>query len=76
MVDIFGRIESNTVRNGNQVTTFAIPAFSEELARRRANANARLKDLQDPQIDDVEEVGQGSIPGQSIYNVTILSQRV
>lgn len=76
MVEIFGRIESNAVRNGNQVTVFAIPAFSERLARRRAQANANLKDLADPQIDNIEVVGQGDIPGQSIYNVTILSQRV
>lgn len=76
MVEIFGRIESNAVRNGSQVTVFAIPAFSERLARRRAQANARLKDLADAEIDSIENLGGTDLPGQNLYEVTVISQRI
>lgn len=76
MVEFFGRIESNSVRNGNQVTVFTIPAFSERLARRRAQTNARLKDLANAEIDSIENIGGTDLPGQNLYEVTVISQRV
>lgn len=76
MVEIFGRIERNIIRNGNQVTTFIIPAFSERLARRRTRANIRLKNLENADIDSIEPLESGDIPGQTLFEVTVISSRV
>lgn len=74
MAEIFGRIERSTVENGTQVTVFRIPAFSEGLARRRAKVNSRLKGLNNFEIEEPEKVGDGSIPGQSVYDVKVESE--
>lgn len=75
MVEIFGRIESSESRNGTQVITFRIPAVSKRLATRRAKMNSRLKGIPDFNVNDTEKVGNAGIPGQSIYDVTVISER-
>lgn len=75
MVEIFGRIEEQRVENGQQYTDFIIPAFSKRLAKQRAMQNARLKDYTSPEVDETENIGSGSIPGQTIYQVTVVSDR-
>lgn len=75
MVRFFGETESTDVQNGTLTTVFRIPAFSQSMVRRRADLNIRAKDLANASIDNVEQVGQGDIPGQTIYDVTITSDR-
>jgi hypothetical protein len=75
MAEIFGRVESSETRNGNKVTTFRIPAISGKMATRRAKMNARLKGIKNYDVNEPEIVGDGDIPGQSIYDVTLVSER-
>lgn len=75
MVQFFGRTEATDVRNGQLITVFRIPAFSEGMARRRANLNVRAKSLNNASIESIEQVAQGDLPGQGIYDATIISAR-
>lgn len=75
MAEFFGRTESSETTNGVQVTTFRIPAMTEGMARRRGKMNARVKGFDDYEIVDVQTVESGSIPGQTLYDITVSSQR-
>lgn len=75
MVQFFGRTESTDVQDDTLTTVFRIPAFSEAMVRRRASINIRAKDLLNADIQGVEEVAPGDIPGQTIYDVTVTSDR-
>lgn len=75
MVQFFGHTESTDVQDNQLISVFRIPAFSEEMARRRARLNSRAKDMVNADIDSLEQVGSGDIPRQSIYDVTIVSDR-
>mgnify|MGYP006273254443 CR=1 FL=1 len=75
MVEIFAVQEPTRTEEGNIIAPFRVPAVSERLARRRAIANARLKGWKSPSVQEVEEIASGDVPGQSIYEVTVISQR-
>lgn len=75
MAEIFGGVKTSMTEDGQQVTIFHIPAFSAGNARRRARANIRLKRLQNADVESVDEIGSGQIPGQSVYEVTVISSR-
>lgn len=75
MVQIFGTVEKSFTEEDSQFTTFRIPAFSKTLARQRGRANARIKGLTNFQVDSVEEVGSADVPGQTLYDVTLESDR-
>ena len=71
MVEFFGRTVSSEVQNGQQLISFRIPAISRSLARRRAMVNARIKEVQSPEVSNIEIIEQGQIPGQNIFLVEI-----
>jgi len=73
MVQVFGTIESSTVRDGMQITVFRIPAFSDTGARQRAKANARLKGMGSSEVNLVEKVGPADVPGQTLHDVTVVA---
>lgn len=75
MVQFFGRTESTDVEGDQLTSVFRIPAFSQEMARRRAQINIRAKDLQNAEIASMEEAQSGDIPGQTIYDITVESDR-
>lgn len=75
MAEVFGRVESTEVTDGKQITNFRIPAMAQNFAEQRASANIRLKGLTNGSITDVQQIDQGSIPGQKIYEVTVESDR-
>lgn len=73
MVQVFGTVEQSFSEEENQFTVFRIPAFSERLARRRGGANARIKGLSNFEVTNIEQVGQGDVPGQKLFDVTVQS---
>ena len=75
MVQIFGTVERSFTEEDSQFTTFRIPAFSKAIARQRAKANARIKGLSNFTLSNVEEAGSGDIPGQTLYDVVVESDR-
>jgi len=75
MVEVLTVQEPTVVQNGNVVTTFRVPAISKTIARRRAKGNARLKGLESPEIREVNEVAPGGIPGQTIYEIKVVTRR-
>ena len=75
MVQFFGHTESTDVQDNQLISVFRIPAFSESMARRRSQVNIRAKDMVNANIDSIEQVATGDIPGQKIYDVTVVSDR-
>lgn len=75
MVELIGKIAETKVENGNLVDKWRIPAQSEAFARRQTQANATVKGRSDTNIVSVEKVGEGELPGQSIYEVVTQSAR-
>lgn len=75
MAQFFGQTESSETRNGVQVTTFRVPALSKRLATRRAKMNSRMKGMSNFRVEDTEEVESADIPGQTIYDITVISER-
>lgn len=75
MAEVFGRVKDSEVQNGKLHTTFTIPGFSQSIVRQRARANARLKEYSNFEVDTVENVDSGSLPGQSVYEVLVVSDR-
>lgn len=75
MVELFGAVKTSMTEDGQQVTVFQIPAFTARLARRRARTNSRLKSLENAEVESVDEIGSGQIPGQQVYEVTVISSR-
>lgn len=73
MVEVFGRVEKSSTEQNELTTVFRIPAFSGGMAKRRAQGNIRLKGLSNADITGVQQVGEGSIPGQKIFDVTVKS---
>lgn len=65
------KVERSFIRDGNQVTEFRVPAISESRAESNALLNARAKGMDSPNVIDIEEVGESSIPGRSIFLVTV-----
>lgn len=68
-------VSRSFLRDGQEVFEFRVPAFSESIARRRASVNGSLKGMESPEIDSVERIGSGSIPGQSVFLVTVVGER-
>jgi hypothetical protein len=75
MVELIGKIASTKVQEDRIIDEWRMPAQTDGLARRQATANARIKGRNDVEIKSVEENGNGSLPGQSIYTVTTSSAR-
>lgn len=71
MVEFFGTLARSRVEDGEQVNVFRIPAFSSQIAKQRARANARLKGLSEFTIDDVVAIDSTQVPGQTIYEVEV-----
>ena len=74
-MQIFGVTESTRIVDGNIINEWRIPAQSEGLARRQARANARIKHGRRGEVEGIERVGSGRIPGQKIYLVEVSTQR-
>lgn len=72
---IFGSVVESTLVDDQQEIVFRVPAFSETLARRRATRNARIKGVENPEVEEVEEVGSGTLPGQTIFLITVRGER-
>lgn len=75
MVQFFGTVERSVVEGDQQTTVFRIPAVSKTGARQRAKGNSRIKGLNNFEIQDLEQVGQGDLPGVKLYDVTVASDR-
>lgn len=75
MAKVFGSVQTSMTREGQQITVFHIPAFTKRLAQRRAKFNSRVKDLANPDIESIEKVGEGELPRQGVYEVTVISSR-
>lgn len=75
MVEVTGSVIEQSVENGSLRTVFRIPAQSEGLAVRQANLNAGLKGYSGIEVVNTEKISEGSLPGQSIYAVTVTSRR-
>lgn len=67
-------IRSETI-NGITEQVWEVPAFREQGAIRKARAGGEIKGLADITVQNVEEVGSGKIPGQSLFRVTIEAPR-
>lgn len=74
MVDIFGQTKSSKRENGTHTIIYRIPAFSQGVAKRRANINSRVKGMDDFHISNIDRVGDGDLPGQGIFEITIDSE--
>ena len=57
-----------------EIVMFRIPAFSQQGARQRARANARVKGMKGGKVDTIDDVGSADIPGQQLYYVTLVSE--
>lgn len=75
MVEIIGRIQSTDTANRTITDTWRMPAPTERFARRFARANSRVKGRSNYEIVSVEEIEDGDLPGQSIYEVVVQSER-
>jgi len=75
MVEFSARTVTSSLDDGEQTIVFRVPAVSERTARRRARVNARIKGIAGGEVTDVEEVAQGDVPGQVIYEVEVTGQR-
>lgn len=75
MAKIFGSVEKSVVKNGKMMTVFRIPAFSKTLVKQRGKANSKVKGLDNYEVRNVETVGRGDIPGQKVFDVTVVSDR-
>lgn len=75
MVQFFGSVERSVVEGNQQTTVFRIPAVSEAGARQRAKGNSRIKGLDNFEVQDLEQVGQGDLPGVKLFDVTVSSNR-
>ena len=77
MVELFGKVDSVKTRDDKQITTFRIPAVSKQLAKTRANINARLKGLREFSLENIEKTDdETDVPAQSIYLVELESLAV
>lgn len=72
---IFGNVERSEIENGDQEITFRLASVSRRLARTRARNNARVKGVGSPEVIGMEEVGPGSIPGRTVFLVTVRGER-
>jgi hypothetical protein len=75
MVEFFGKTKSSETMDDTIRMVFRMPAFSERGARRRAGINARSKKISNFDVEKIEEVESGQLPGQKIYDVTISAPR-
>jgi hypothetical protein len=66
-MQIFGYIENTRSTPSKIVNEWGIPAQNENLARRQARINARIKHGEKAEVLSVEEDGEGRLPGQRIY---------
>ena len=74
-MQIFGVTESTRTVNGRIINEWRTPAQSESLARRQAKANSRVKHGRRGEVESIERVGSGSLPGQKMYLVEVSTQR-
>lgn len=71
MVEFFGSVARSNVENGKQTVTFRIPALTKSGAKQRARGNARLKGMSNFSVGEPNNVGDGDIPGQKIFEVPV-----
>lgn len=71
MVEFFGRTVDSDVQGDTQQLVFAIPAFSQTVARRRAMINSRIKGISGAEVLEIEPVQSGDIPAQTIFRVVV-----
>lgn len=68
-MQIFGFIDNTRSTSDKIINRWGIPAQTKGLARRQAKINARIKHGQSAEVLNVDEGGEGSLPGQTIYFV-------
>lgn len=71
MAQFLAEVERSFLRDDKEVLELRIPSVSEGAARRKAAANARIKDMEEPEIVDVENIGGSGVPGRPLWIVTI-----
>lgn len=75
MVQVTGEVVKSIIRENKTITEFEIPAVAKRVAKRKARINARVKGLDEPQVNEPELIGQGDVPGQKLYSVEVVSNR-
>lgn len=75
MVEIIGTLEDTNTEENRIIDTWRLPAFTPRQAELQGRGNARIKGRKGFSVQSVEAIEEGRIPGQSIYRVTVVSER-
>lgn len=75
MVQLTTSVERSFIENGEEVIEFRVPAVSRERARSNALFAARVKGMDDPDVEEVEETGGSGVPGRKLFLVTVTAIR-
>lgn len=75
MSTVLAELVSSSVKDGKAKMKIRVPAFTQSIAERRAKAFVRGKGISAPEVDEVSTRGSASIPGQTVYIISIAGQR-
>lgn len=69
------KVERSFLRDGLEIFEFSVPAINERLARRGAIRQATIKGMENPEIEDIENIGSSGVPGRDLFIVTVAGER-
>lgn len=75
MSTVFAELISSSIEDGATVMEVRVPALSATVAKQRARAFVRGKGIESSGVRDVNKIGSGTLPGQTVYKVSVEGKR-